>query len=190
MSNLFHVDVSDLLHPGMTITLGRGKISEFGKKCLRQFRRIGLDTIPTLENVPPVVRLLNGFGYRELYLEIFRTGHPEIVGLETVSRLNAFFAVRSIEDAKRYIARCNFKADLPIYEVQTNGVGFEVNSTWLDQQFPRDFREFGYRYERYWKGLEISKDPYLASREKRGSLIEVLIASDVTIGDLVPRHKT
>ncbi|WP_156443543.1 hypothetical protein [Burkholderia sp. MSMB1835] len=189
MNRLFHVDVSHLLHPGMTITLGRGQISEFGKKCLRQFKRIGLNTIPKLENVPPTVRLLDEFGYRELYLEIFRTGHPEIVDLETISRLNAFFAVRSIDDAERYIERSKFISNLPIYEVHTNGDVFEADSTWLDQQFPRDFTKSGYYYEKYWKGLEISNDPYLARTEKRGSLIEVLIASDVTIGDLVSRDK-
>ena len=186
MSIFFHVDVSRKLRPGMEIELGAGMISEFGKKCWKHFHRAGIKDIPRLEDSQSSVKNLDKFGRRELYLEIFRTGHPELSKLDTISRLNAFFAVRSIADAKRYIARSNFPSDLPIYEVQASGVGFEADSTWLDQEFPDDIRQYGYYYEMYWKGKEISQHPSLSVHEKRGTLIEVLFESDVTIGELVP----
>ncbi|WP_157773823.1 hypothetical protein [Variovorax atrisoli] len=188
MNKFFHVDISQQLRPGMSIALGRERISEFGRKCWKHFKCIGLHEIPTLNSLPSSVSLLDSFAYRELYLEIFRTGHPEVINLKTVSRLNAFFAVQSIKDAQRYIERSNFSKNLPIYEIHTCDAGYKVDSTWLDQQFPRDLKAFNYYYKEYWKRSTIESDPHLSHHEKRGSLIEVLIASDVVIGELVSRH--
>ncbi|ELV1750850.1 hypothetical protein U9513_13100 [Escherichia coli] len=56
--------------------------------------------------------------------------------------------------------------------------------TWLDQQFPRDYRKFSYYYLCYWKGLRMDEDRYLAAHETRGSLMEVLLSSTITIGQV------
>ncbi|PPT92600.1 hypothetical protein XarbCFBP7408_21455 [Xanthomonas arboricola pv. guizotiae] len=57
--------------------------------------------------------------------------------------------------------------------------------TWLDQQFPRDFRQFGYYYLHYWKGLKIEEDSHLSGHEKRRSLMEVLLGSTIAVGPAV-----
>lgn len=61
--------------------------------------------------------------------------------------------------------------------------------TWLDQKFPRDYRQFGYYYLKYWKGELIEKDEYLAAHENRGSFIETLITSNVTVGDVIQNRQ-
>ncbi|HHH6077687.1 TPA: hypothetical protein ACP2RB_004997, partial [Escherichia coli] len=73
---------------------------------------------------------------------------------------------------------------LPIFEVHSQEPGSKFDMTWLDQKFPRDYREFGYYYLRYWKGLRMDDDPHLASHETRGSLMEVLLSSTITIGQV------
>lgn len=45
--------------------------------------------------------------------------------------------------------------------------------------------EFGYYYRQYWKGARIDQDPHLASHEKRGTFLEVLISDDFIVGEMV-----
>lgn len=184
MHTFFHVDMSRRLRPGMNIELSAQTTSEFGAVYWKQFRNAGIEHFPSDQTIPPQTHLLGTAAYREFWLELFRTGNPELKNLMLPSRLNSFFVVESIEDARRYITRSNLEKHVPIFEVHSQEPGVKFDMTWLDQQFPRDYREFGYYYLRYWKGLRIDDDPHLASHEKRGSLMEVLLDSPITIGQV------
>jgi hypothetical protein len=190
LHTFFHIDMGGRLKPGMSINLSRRTPSLFGANYWRKFRCVGIESVPCLQNVPSESNLLDDPAYRELWLEIFRTDHPEIRKIETVSRLNSFFVVESLEDAHRYVSRSKFLGSASIFEVHSMHPGKKHDMTWLDQDFPRDFRQFGYYYLRYWQGLRIEDDPDLAGHEKRGSLTEVLLASPVTIGSKVSEVTT
>lgn len=184
MSIFYHVDLAGRLAPGMTIDLSPEAPSLFGQTYLKQFTVAGVMALETGQALPRLTRL-NDSAYREYYLELFRRHNPRLKNLPTVSRLSAFFAVRSIDDTHRYIERFGFKGRSTIYSVDCDGEPLCLDMTWLDQQFPKCIDAFMYYYESYWKGELISQDPYLANHEKRGSLMEVLITSKVTIGDPV-----
>lgn len=175
------------LRSGMDITLSNNTPSVFGDIYLAKFKIAGINSIPSLQ-----VALTKGeslglddSAYRELWLEIFRTEHPELKQLPLKSRLNSFFVTESIDDARRYITRKEFKGQSRIFEVKSQSSGLNLDMTWLDQKFPRDFRQFGYYYLRYWQGLKIDDDPYLKAHETRGSLIEVLLDERIIIGEIV-----
>ena len=167
----------------MTIDLSPDKASAFGLIYQRQFRGAGITAELELGRAPPMPNLLREPAYREYYLELFRRHNPRISGLATVSRLNSFFAFRSTQDAKRYLERHSPKHPPKIYTIHCEGQHLGFDMTWLDQLFPRDIGAFSYYYESYWKGLLISGDEHLSGHEKRGSLIEVLITSPITVGN-------
>ncbi|WP_146176698.1 hypothetical protein [Chromobacterium sp. Panama] len=185
MQTFFHVDMTGRLRSGMDIDLRSNAPSVFGKNYWTKFKNVGIKSIPSLQNVPDEVNRLDSSAYREFWLEVFRTDHPEIKKLATKSRLNSFFATDSIEDAHKYILRNGFKGNAKIFEIQSTDAGLKLDMTWLDQQFPRDFREFGYFYCCYWKGLKIDDDNDLSKHEKRGSLIEVLLGGKIIIGNII-----
>jgi hypothetical protein len=183
LNTFYHVDTTGQLRTGMTIDLAPGKASSFGQIYQKRFRAAGVTTQLELGHHPPIPNLLNPAAYREYFLELFRRHNPRIKGLATVSRLDSFFAFRCAEDAKRYLERCFPKHPPRIYTIHCAGEHPAFDMTWLDQSFPRDIGAFSYYYESYWKGLLIGEDEDLSGHEKRGSLIEVLITSPVTIGD-------
>lgn len=185
MYKFYHVDMGARLRQGMTIELSEQTTSVFGDVYWKQFRHVGIKQFPSQQIAPPQTNLLGNAAYREFWLEFFRMGHPELKCLELPSRLNSFFVVESIEDAHRYITRSNLGKNLPIFEVHSQEPGAKFDMTWLDQQFPRDYQQFGYYYLRYWKGLRMDEDHYLAAHEIRGSLMEVLLSSTITIGQRV-----
>lgn len=182
MPTFYHVDMSGSLAPGMAIDLSLEAPSLFGRSYLEQFKVAGV--VETLETGQESLKLmlLSDSAYREYYLELFRRHNSRLKDIPTVSRLSSFFAVKSVEDAHRYIERFGFKGHPAIYSVDCDGEPPCLDMTWLDQQFPKRVDKFMYYYESYWKGALIGQDPYLASHEKRGSLIEVLITSKATIG--------
>lgn len=190
METLYHVDTSGRLAAGMAIDLHTDKPSIFGKNYRHQFKSAGvLDSLASgteHENI----KLLSSSAYREYYLELFRTRHPKIRKIAPVSRLSAFFAVKTVEDAWRYVERHEFKGTPTIFAIYCSGTQTQLDMTWLDQQFPRDINAFSYYYERYWDGSHICNDEHLASHEIRGSLIEVLVTSPVTIGQAVSAQMT
>ncbi|MGE8287920.1 MAG: hypothetical protein ACN6RG_08175 [Stenotrophomonas sp.] len=169
----------------MKLDLSQDQPSVFGSTYWEKFRGVGIDSIPSLQNVPDASNLLDNSAYREFWLEIFRTDHPELLSAPTISRLNAFFAVESLDDAHVYASRSQFRGRASIYEIYSTRPGTKHDMTWLDHQFPRDFRKFGYYYLRYWKGLKIEEDSHLSGHEKRGSLMEVLLGSAITVGPVV-----
>jgi len=185
----YHVDMLGRLAPGMTIDLSPEAPSLFGRIYLQQFKAAGVvEALEKGEESPKKLMLLRDCAYREYYLELFRRHNPRLKDLPIVSRLSAFFAVKSIEDAHRYIERFGFKGHPAIYSVDCDGEPPCLDMTWLDQQFPKRADAFMYYYESYWKGALIGQDPHLSSHEKRGSLIEVLITSKVTIGALMNHY--
>lgn len=159
--------------------------SAFGAGYWAKFRNFGIESIPTLQGVPKRTSLLDDSAYREFWLEVFRTDHPELKDLGLKSRLNSFFATESLDDARRYISRSGFQGQSRIFKIQASDTGLKLDMTWLDQKFPRDFKKFGYYYLRYWKGLMMEDDAHLAGHEKRGSLIEVLLDGGVKIGEAI-----
>ncbi len=141
--------------------------------------------MPSLETVPPIVNLLDDAAYREFWLELFRIHHPELKGKALPSRLQSFFASETIEDARRYVARNGSISSPRIFEIECASPGLRLDMTWLDHQFPRDFRQFGYYYARYWKGERIDDDEILKQRENHASLTEILLAGEICVGDIV-----
>lgn len=181
LNTFYHIDTADRLRAGVTIDLAPGKASVFGQNYQRRFRAAGIIAQLELGQHPPRPDLLSTAAYREYFLELFRLHNPRLKGMATVSRLESFFAFRSIGDAKRYLERHSPKHPPRIYIIHCDGEHPSFDMTWLDQSFPRDVAAFSYYYESYWKGLLISEDKNLSAREKRGSLIEVLITSPVTV---------
>ena len=190
MSTYFHVDMAGRLEPGMRIDLSPAKPSTFGLNYWRRFRNVGIRSIPSLQHIPSTANLLDEAAYREFYLEVVRTDHPEISTLPTVSRLNVFFAVGSLKDAERYIERKQFRGRARIYEVHSQGSPMKLDMNWLDHKFPRDITLFGYYYIAYWRGLEMQNDPDIPGRPDRSTLWEVLLSSPVTIGSVVSEART
>lgn len=170
------------LTTGQTLNLSPTTVSIFGRAYVHQFQRAGvLDALNAgLEHRNTAS--LSVSAHREYYLELFRRHSPRIRPLGRVSRLSSFFAVASVEDAERYIERYQFEGSPPVYEVICDGDCQSLDMTWLDQNFPRDINEFSYYYENYWNGSRIEEDAHLASHEKRGSLIEILVSSPIEIG--------
>ncbi len=137
LHTFFHVDMSRRLRPGMKIELSAQITSEFGAVYWKQFRNAGIEHFPSDQTIPPQTHLLGKAAYREFWLELFRTGNPELKNLMLPSRLNSFFVVESIEDARRYITRSNLGKHVPIFEVHSQEPGSKFDMTWLDHQFPR-----------------------------------------------------
>lgn len=186
MYTFFHADMTRALNTGMEIELSPNTLSFFGSGYWRRFKYVGIDDIPSLQGAHGVQnRLIDKAAYREFWLEVFRKDHPEIKELSLKSRFSCFYATESIDDAKRYIARSGFGGSARIFEIKSADSGLKLDMTWLDQEFPRDFRLFGYYYLQYWKGMRIEDDSELAKHEKRGSLIEVLLDRRVQVGELV-----
>lgn len=171
------------LSSGQEIELSNDALSKFGENYFKKFNALGITEVSS--PMPKAVDLLDVSSYREFFLELFRKKDSELKGLDTHSRFSSFFAVESIGDAERYIERFGFKDKANIYEVFTDSEARMFDMTWLDQQFPKDYREFGYYYRQYWKGLKIENDPHLSTHEKRGSLMEALINKSVLVGDIV-----
>jgi len=181
----FHVDTKGTLETGMVIKTSPSTHSIFGNFYHKKFEQFGIEPILDLHKVPTIVNVLEYPFYREFYLEVFRLGHPELIGLENFSRLSSFFAVETLEEARKYIERSGHGNTSKIFEVFSDGPVMKLDMTWLDQEFPKDIRQVGYYYLHYWLGNKIEEDVHLKEHEKRGSLMEVLIASDVTIGTIV-----
>lgn len=174
------------LRTGMEIDLSQSTPSVFGLIYWEKFKRVGIENIPSLQGAYEVQsRLINKAAYREFWLEVFRKDHPEINGLPLKSRLNSFFATESIDDTQKYITQSGFNGQAKIFEIKSEDAGLKLDMTWLDQEFPRDFRKFGYYYLRYWKGMKIEDDTKLKKHEGRGSLIEVLLDRKIQIGGIV-----
>ena len=115
-------------------------------------------------------------------VEIFRTHHTQANKIAPASRLSSFYAVNSVADAWRYVERHAFKGKPTIFAVHCDGPLTQLDMIWLNQQFPRNVNSFQYYYQQYWNGSHISSDQYLASHEKRGTFIEVLLSTPVKIG--------
>lgn len=173
------------LNSGMNIELSGNSPSFFGMNYLAKFARSGIKSIPPLQSAVLIGNSLDDASYREFWLEVFRTDHPQLKTIPLKSRLNSFFATESIDDAKRYISRHGFSGETRIFEVESQDSGLKLDMTWLDQRFPRDFRQFGFYYISYWKGMRIDANDDLKDHEKRGSLIEVLLDGKVRIGEVV-----
>ncbi|MCU8045545.1 MULTISPECIES: hypothetical protein [unclassified Shewanella] len=169
----------------MNIELSNKTPSVFGNNYWAKFKTAGIDIIPPLQQAVVKGYSLDDAAYREFWLEVFRIGHPELKKLSLKSRLNSFFVAESIDDARRYISRNGFTGEARIFKVKSQDSGLKLDMTWLDQKFPRDFREFGYYYLSYWKGMRIDDDPHLKAHEKRGSLLEILLDGKVEIGEAV-----
>lgn len=185
MKKYYHVDANGTLETGMVIDASPSTHSVFGNFYYKKFEQLGIKPIPELHKVPPIVNILEYPFYREFYLEVFRLGHPELIGLERFSRFSAFFALETLEEARKYIERGSHENTSKIFEVFTDGSVVKLDMTWLDQEFPKDIKKVGYYYLHYWLGNKIEEDIYLKEHEKRGSLMEVLISSDVTIGAVI-----
>ena len=185
MNTLYHVDTTGRLKPGMKIDLAPGKASVFGRNYQMKFQRAGITFELELGLPPPNPSLLSDAAYREYFLELFRLNNPRIRERGVISRLDSFFAVRSVEDAKRYLERSIFKHPPRIFNIHCAGEHPALDMTWLDQNFPRNIESFSYYYENYWSGRLISEDEHLSNHDKRGSLIELLITSQVTVGNMI-----
>ncbi|MEJ0209814.1 hypothetical protein [Pseudomonas aeruginosa] len=183
MATYYHVDNAGLLKTGMEIKLDGNNRSRFGEVYQPFFKLIGADEIGP--GLPRLVETLPPPHYREFFLELFRLHDPELSHLENKSRLNCFFAAKTIDDARKYKLRSQNNTPARIFEIHTEGEVQILDMTWLDQEFPRDMNEFGYYYRQYWKGARIDQDPHLASHEKRGTLLEVLISDDFIVGEMV-----
>lgn len=173
------------LAPGMVIDLSPENLSNFGQTYKQKFIRAGISIELEMGSKPRHPDRLSDAAYREFYLEFFRRHNPRVKTLKTVSRLSSFFAATSIEDANRYVQRHGFVGKTTTYAVHCAGEHPLLDMTWLDQHFPRNLENRLYYYESYWQGKLISQDEHLASSEKRGSFMEALITSRVTIGDPV-----
>lgn len=185
MATYYHVDNAGLLKSGMEIKLDGGTRSRFGQIYQSRFKLIGADEIGP--DVPLLVDVLPDPHYREYFLELLRLHDPELSHLTNNSRLNSFFAALTVEDVIKYKSRSMNKAPANIFEIHTDSEVQVLDMTWLDQQFPRDVNKFGYYYRQYWRGARIHQDPYLAEHEKRGTLLEVLIGGDCTVGKVVSK---
>jgi hypothetical protein len=185
LQTLYHVDTLGRLAAGMTIDLHPRKPSRFGDIYRHQFAKAGVLDALTAGVEHKNLMLLSNAAYREYYLELFRTHHPQISKIAPTSRLSSFFTVKTVSDAWRYVERHEFKGKPTIFAIHCDGPLTQLDMTWLDQQFPRDISAFSYYYEHYWNGSHISNDQHLASHEARGSFIEVLVSTPVTIGQPV-----
>lgn len=187
MKKYFHVDMANRLKPGMIVNPLREGPSSFGSVYWQKFRDAGIHSIPDLQGAIAVSSRLQGPAYREFWLEVIRTDHPEILTLSPPSRLNSFFAWDSIEDAHLFAGRSKLKRRATIYEVYSEDLGSRHDMNWLDHEFPRDVRKISYYYICYWHGKKIKEDPHLSSNERRASMMEVLLTSELTIGNGVGR---
>ncbi|HCG7368205.1 TPA: hypothetical protein NJ384_004489 [Vibrio parahaemolyticus] len=190
MKKFYHIDRSHTLTTGMTIELSSSKASQFGSVYLRHFKQNNVSPTADLSNVSPLVNTFDYPFYREFYLEVFRLGHPELTKLERFSRLNSLYAAETLDDVKQMVERLQIKPGYKVFEVFTSGPYVSLDMTWLDQKFPKDIREVGYYYLHYWLGNKIENDQYLKGHESRGSLMEVLICSDVIVGEEIAIHCT
>jgi hypothetical protein len=182
MKKFYHIDRSGLLTAGRKIELSSSKPSRFGSGYLNYFKKNNVVPTSELSNVSPLVNAFDYPFYREFYLEVFRLGHPKLINLERFSRLHSLYAAESLDDVKEMIERLQIKPGYKVFEVFTFGPYIKLDMTWLDQDFPKDIREVGYYYLHYWLGNKIENDQYLQDHDERGSLMEVLICSDVTVG--------
>lgn len=171
------------LKSGTKIELSNNTLSKFGENYLTKFSALGIKEVSSTYSKE--ADFLDTPSYREFFLELFRKEDPDLKYISTCSRFNSFFAVESINDAERYVDRFGFKGKAKIYEVFTDSEARLYDMTWLDQQFPRDHRKFGYYYRHYWMGNKIQDDPHLSKHEKRGSLMEALINDSLLIGDAI-----
>ncbi|ENM3908705.1 hypothetical protein [Vibrio cholerae] len=185
MKKFYHIDRLGSLKPGMKINPSLSLPSRFGQVYVDYFKIYGVYPSSELGKDFNTVALFDAPYYREFYLEVFRLGDPQLSELKHFSRLNSFFAFENLEDAPKFVERLEIKPGYKVFEITTEGEYVVLDMTWLDRQFGRDLTMNGYYFRHYWLGKKIEEDEHLKNDEVRGSLMEVLINSEVLIGEEV-----
>ncbi|EHK0753519.1 hypothetical protein RG677_002684 [Vibrio parahaemolyticus] len=185
MKKFYHIDRLGSLKPGMKINPSLSIPSRFGQVYVDYFKIHGVYPSAELGKDLNAVALFAAPYYREFYLEVFRLGDPQLSELKHFSRLNSFFAFENLKDVAKFVERLKIKPGYKVFEITTEGEYVVLDMTWLDQQFGRDLKSNGYYFRHYWLGNKIEEDEYLKNHEVRGSLMEVLINSEVSIGEEV-----
>lgn len=179
----YHLDTGHRLKEGLTIELSENKNSLFGYNYTRKFRRYGVADSLHNGDLSASLAHLDPATFREYALEFFRLHHPAVKEMKLPSRLCAFFATSSVEDAIRYAERNEYKKEIRVFEVQTEGVFQCLDMTWLDQEFPKQLNsDVCYYLHKYWIGKLFEKDPHLPKTDPRPSLCESLLTRPITVG--------
>lgn len=183
MQIYYHVDRGNSLVEGQKIDLGSNKLSKFGQQYWDQFQSCGIEKISDEYCINSCC--LDEMGYREFWLEFFRLNDPSLKELKCPSRLNSFFVFEKLENYKIFSRIRSFSLHenteysiFEIYSEQDNPKFLDM--AWLDFEFPRDYRKFGYYYRNYWLGNKISDDEEMKIRYP--SKIEILLNEPIIVG--------
>lgn len=183
---LYHLDRGAKLKKGLTIELGEDKYSIFGRGYVEKFRQYRVaEALRSGYDVS--LAHLDSPAFREYALEFMRLHHPIIKNLKLPSRLCAFFATGSVEDAIQFAKRNDYKGEVRVFEVHTEGDSQFLDMTWLDREFPKQISNDGIVYHlfRYWTGELFANDPHVAKADPRPSVREHLVTRSITVGDRV-----
>ncbi|MDN7754736.1 hypothetical protein [Burkholderia gladioli] len=188
-NDYYHVDALGTLQTGAVIDARSNGWSKFGLQCVSRFRAAGLLDALERSDIPssPAINALTQDYRREFFLEHIRRHHP-LVKNRSTSRLNSFFAVKSMEDARSFIVRRPTSVGrVPrIFIVHTDGDHPAHDMNWLDFKFPDDPNYFAYHYVSYWNRVLTTEDQNMSGKlHGRLPIQEVLITSPVTIGAIV-----
>ncbi|HEI9843241.1 TPA: hypothetical protein SLN72_000152 [Morganella morganii] len=184
MFKYYHIDRSNTLTTGDII---RPEDFIFGKGYRDKFRKANLD--PKNNGDVGKAIILPEETRREFYLEYVRIHNPYLHDMTLPSRLDSFFAVKTVEVATE-LAKNRMKAggDYSLYEVYTEDEPLAFDMNWLDQEFPANINSRVRYYHEYWIGSKMKDNKDLNTHEKRETLMELLITKPVKIGDLIRRR--
>lgn len=180
---LYHLDVAGRLREGMRIELRNNSPSLFGRNYISKFQRYG--ALESLEKgqLPASPGRLDAATFREFALELVRCHYPSVKILDRPSRLWAFFATATADDAMRYADRHKYQGERRVFEIHASGEHPYLDMTWLDRDFPKEISPgVIYHLERYWSGELFENDLRLAKGDPRSSLREYLVTTPITVG--------
>lgn len=182
----YHLDTGHRLREGLTIELSENENSLFGSNYTQKFRGYGVADSLKNGDLSASLAHLDPATFREYALEFFRLHHPTVKDLKLPSRLCAFFATSSVEDAIRYAERNGYKKEIRVFEVHTEGDFQCLDMTWLDREFPKQLdSNTAYYFHKYWIGKLFEEDPHVAKGDPRPSLCESLVNRPITVGPRV-----
>lgn len=163
----FHIDRQKALAEGQEITLDDRKLSRFGAVYWDAIHAKRFDEMSHAEQ-------------RERLLEDF---HNESRFSVYTSRMQAFFGVNTLDDARRFAEKIEPKPDykVPVFEVFASTF-WTLDMNWLDYNTTDHETRLTY-CRNYWYAAISNHNP--EAGERKPPHLEVLMALPVRIGKIV-----
>lgn len=162
----FHIDRYQSLVEGQELTLNSRGLSQFGAIYWDALNSKAFDEMSNAEQ-------------RECLLESVRR-ESKFSGY--TSRMQAFFGINTLEDARRFAEKIEPKSSkkIPVFEVFSSSF-WSLDMNWLD--YAADYEERRRYCVEYWHAAISNHNP--ETGERKPPHLEVLMALPVRVGKII-----